>query len=410
MLYPKPPLPLDSEENLALRATLDSEFPERREVLHSLPYEVKQSLDIWSHSAILVDVATASVLYQKNATLVIPPASMTKLFVMAVLEEDIKTGKISLNDVVTLPPECYEENMPLDASIMGLHKGQIITVGELLLGLCVASANDAAIALAVHDCGNVNAFVERMNALSRSLHLFHTHFVEPSGYSEQNETTATEFAAFCLWYIRNFPASLAKYHSLTSCEVAGKTLYATNPLLGKMKGCDGLKTGFINESGYNIALTASRGERRYLSVTMKGPGSNAIEGNKTRVHDGTILMDAAFDNFTTFIDTDFSNMYIVKTPNATVKAVQVVQAFSGDMAVPRNIEITRTKELIPALYSTKLVKAGETIGWVRFTCESGVLQSIPLVCTVDIVPQKSFIKSKIDFLLYRIFLKEKSKN
>ena len=211
---PKPASDLTHLQQVYLQEQLDKNFPERLALVSALPYKtVDADLFINAASAILIDTQTGSILFEKNADALIPPASMTKLVEMYVVFEAVEKGEVSLDDIVPLPPQSWAINLPRDASIMFLAEGQRVTLNELLLGLAIASGNDASIAVANYICGNMEDFVERMNRVVEGLGLTHTHFVESSGYSELNVTTAREFAAFSRVYINRFGYALQNYHS-----------------------------------------------------------------------------------------------------------------------------------------------------------------------------------------------------
>ena len=206
---------LTSQESASLENLLIQQYPEKYKNLKVLPYKISQpQLDIWAKSAILIDVSNGNVLYQKNADLIIPPASMTKLFAMYVVEEEVAAGRLSYDQVIPLPTESWACNMPPHSSLMFLGKDQRVTLEELLLGLSICSGNDAAYALAYTVCGSMEEFVERMNRAARELGLKNTHFVESSGYSELNKTTAREMADFAGAYLRRHPESLHRFHSV----------------------------------------------------------------------------------------------------------------------------------------------------------------------------------------------------
>ena len=406
--------PLTSEENQALSELLNNQYPEEHKVLKRLPYNIGQSLlDIWAKSAILLDVSNGNILYEKNADAIIPPASMTKLFAMYVVEEEIAKGRFSYDQIIPLPAESWACNMPPHSSLMFLGKGQRVTMEELLLGLSICSGNDAAYALAYTVSGTMEAFVEQMNLVARELGLENTHFVESSGYSELNQTTAREMAEFAAIYLRRHPDSLHRFHSVLdftypkarnlapgdkpqaqdfSQGLPQKITMAitqenTNPLLGKLQGCDVLKTGYIDESGYNLALTAIRGETRFLSVTMGGPGNNAKEGQAGRVHDGTELMEWAFSNFA---DTSLEvkvHPYLVRSFNASEKMLRLVPAFTeSTFTVPyvsgsnmtENLDSVRIEVQLPD-YTWGSVEQGSVQGKIVISVADYILQEIPLV-------------------------------
>ena len=406
---PENAVAVTEEQNQELSALLDSLYPEKRaSILKELPYSVtKANLDVWSGSAILIDASNGCVLFEKNADEIIPPASIAKLFVMYIVFEEVAEGKISLDDVVTLPERSWAVNLPSDASLMFLGQGQIVTLRELLKGLAVASGNDAAIAVATYISGSVNAFVERMNDECAALGLTHTHFVEPSGYDENNLTTARELAAFCREYVTRFPQSVEEFHSAPSIKYPleknlppwqkdrgdSVAVYQrnTNPLLGVLEGCDGIKTGFIYESRYNLALTAKRNGVRFISITMKGTGVGSKQGNAGRVHDGTEMMEWAFSSFADFnpADSDLPDSYPVASlgsKNTNGKFVNLLPAWKTPITVPHiNGEtalddaksVTATVNLPRFIYGE--VEKGKAYGQIQYKLGDVILETVPLV-------------------------------
>ena len=201
--------PLDFNQTSQLNLELKNKYPEQTELLKPLPYTLPElGIQVGAQSAILIDVSNGNIIYEKNADTIIPPASMTKLFAMYVVEKEISAGRLHYDDIIPLPPECWACNMPPHSSLMFLGKGQVVTLEELLLGLSICSGNDAAYALAYTVCNSMEEFVELMNQAAIDAGLTHTHFVESSGYSEKNITTAREMAAFCRLYILEHPDSL----------------------------------------------------------------------------------------------------------------------------------------------------------------------------------------------------------
>ena len=405
---------LTEEEASQLNRILLSQYQEEHQIVKKLPYNIgKPQLDIWAKSAILIDVSNGYILYEKNPDTVIPPASMTKLFAMYVVEEEIASGRFSYDQQIPLPPESWACNMPPHSSLMFLGKDQQVTMEELLLGLSICSGNDAAYALAYTVSGTMEAFVEKMNQVAEELGLSHTHFVESSGYSELNQTTAREMAEFSAIYLRRHPDSLHRFHSVLDFTypkaknlAPGDKLRAqdfsqglpqkitmsitqenTNPLLGKLEGCDGLKTGYIDESGYNLALTAVRGQTRFLSVTMGGPGSNAREGQAGRVHDGTELMEWAFKNFADISLELKVHPYLVRSFNASEKMLRLIPAFrEGSFTVPyvtgsnmsENLDAVRIEVKLPDFCWGSVVQ-GQPYGSIVISIDDYILQEIPLV-------------------------------
>ncbi len=397
------PAELSPDQIEFLNASIEQNWPDKNQLLHSLPYNTSKPLfDIYAKSAILVDVSTGDILFEKNADEEIPPASMTKLVEMYVVFKEIQSGRISLDDVVPLFPECWAVNLPYDASKMFIQEGHKVTLRELLLGLAIASGNDASIAVAHYVAGSMEEFVNRMNKVISDLGLKKTHFVESSGYSELNITTAREFAAFARVYLTDFPWSLEMFHAQKvlkyplqhnlpnwqSDEPDKQTIvqYNTNKLLGLLDGCDGLKTGFIYESGYNIALTSERNGRRFISITMKGPGRGSVQGNKFRIQDGTTLMEFAFSRFAPYKGNGKERNYTIGCSGTEYRSIRLVPALDEKFSVPfiagatpeeaaSMIEVTAS---IPP-YINGEIQCGQELGFLNYSLDGKTLRKIPLV-------------------------------
>jgi D-alanyl-D-alanine carboxypeptidase (penicillin-binding protein 5/6) len=266
--------------------------------------------EIASRSAVLLDAATGTILYYKNPDEEIPPASLTKLMTIHLALREIETGRASLEEIISPPVESWAGNQPPRSSLMFLGEGQTPSLRDLLLGLAVPSGNDAAVAVALRFAPSVGDFAGMMNLEAANMGLIKTRFTEPSGISEHNMTTAREFASFCRFYLEAHPDAPRDYHSVLNFayprpENAARgspaksaiVQYNRNTLLGKFEGVDGLKTGYIDESGYNIALTAGRGGTRFIAVILGAPA--APGGDRLRDADGRELLNWAFANYKT---------------------------------------------------------------------------------------------------------------
>ena len=379
-------------------------LPERA-ALQKLPYKLvmTEDLRVNAGACIVLDTSNNCIIYQKNQNAIIPPASMLKLVVMYIVFQEVDAGNVSLSDVVPLPPECWHINIPSDSSKMFLAEGQTVTLHELLQGLAVCSGNDAAIAVAHYISGSVDAFVERMNYEMKLLGLEESHFVEPSGYSEKNITTPYEFAIFANHYINKYPESLTDYHSLLSFEYPkeenlpkyqqgqGRTpilQYNTNKTLGKIEGVNGLKTGFIYESGYNLSLTAERNGSQFLSITMKGPGQGSTQGNFYRMEDASTILEWAFNSFSS-VELDDVKSQSVVVSGGKQKSVSLVADIPETLTVPHiqeNLDLTVTIKKSDIVKAP--VKEGATYGHVVYSLGDKILQEVPLVAyeSVDHAP------------------------
>ena len=275
-----------------------------------VPY-LESAPEIESRAAVLIDFETGTALYVKNHNEEIPPASLTKLMTIHLLQKEIASGRVTLDEIVPIGLESWAQSQPPRSSLMFLAPGQEVTLREIILGLSVSSGNDAAVAAALFIAPSVEEFSDMMTQEARRMGLRITRFVEPSGISEYNMTTAAEFAAFSREYLRLYPHSLDQFHSVlefaypTAANVSPafrnnpRTIVQANrnALLRTFPGVDGLKTGYIDEAGFNIALTAERDGTRFIAVILGAPAGPG--GDRIRNRDSERLLSWAFENFRT---------------------------------------------------------------------------------------------------------------
>ncbi len=217
-----------------------------------------------ARSAILLDMESGRVLFEQNADCLIAPASITKVLTLYLVFEAIKQGHVRLSDKVVVSRRAARAG----GSRMGLKAGARVPMEEIIKGMAVVSGNDACVAAAEHISGSVERFVEKMNAKARELGMSRSHFMTPNGLPAAGQlTTARDIARLSIAYIHRFPESLA-IHSMQSYAYGRRSHHNANRLLGKCPGVDGLKTGFVCASGYNISATARRNHTRILAVVM----------------------------------------------------------------------------------------------------------------------------------------------
>lgn len=418
--------PLSAEQRAEFSRAMDELYPERTKTLRALPYEAPAAdFELKAGAAILVDYESGCVLYQKNDGQVIPPASMTKLFLIQCVLEKIKRGEARLDQTIPLDERSWAASAPPHSSLMFLGKGQIVTLEELLAGLSVASGNDAAAAIAYSLYGSMEHFLAEANAIVRAAGLEKTVVVEPSGYSEENLTTPREMASFCRLYVKNYPAALEKFHSIKKFvypkesnlppEQRGRApqdfsrgipkeiwtsfdFENTNKLLGVLPGCDGIKTGHIIESGYNLALTSKRGDQRFISVTMLGPGDTLAQGDAGRCADGTTLHEWAYKKFSRFEPSAFSQTeFVVPLYGSEKTFVRLAPAQSGALPVPKNASVS-VKATSPA-FLFGAIKLGQECGSLEIMDGGRVLQRIPLAAAESSRAANQFIQRSDEIIL-----------
>jgi D-alanyl-D-alanine carboxypeptidase len=244
--------------------------------------------------AIATDAATGAILFEDNADAVSPPASMTKLMTFAVLDDEIRSGSLSLTTPVTVTHEDAKVALIRDSTEVWLMQGETFPVEELIYAMMIQSANDAAYALAHKSAGTVTAFVAKMNAKARELGMANSTFRSPNGFpppsrriSEGDLTTPRDYAVLCRYLLLH--TDVLKYTSIKSRPFgAGVRLKPTlmnnhNNLLGRIPGVDGLKTGFTSGAGFCLSATALRNGHRVIVVMMDSPDSRTRDLNVQQI-------------------------------------------------------------------------------------------------------------------------------
>ncbi len=347
-------------------------------------------------SIVLMDFDTKRILYSKNPNLVFPPASLTKIVTIYTALIEAEKRNIKLKSIVPISDAASYYNAPLNSSLMFLEKGQIVNFEEILKGLSVSSGNDASIAIAEFVVGDLNSFVNLMNINVLNLGLLNMHFVEPSGYSNENKITALDMAFFVKSYIEKFKFMLnihsLKYFVYPKSKNLGTTLSSkflnlkqknANLLISDYPYSDGLKTGYIKESGLNLVATAQKYGRRLIAVVLGVEKGINRFGEKMRALIAKDLFEYGFNEYSKFplivklkekvyngtVDTValFSKepFYYVLTKDEFDKLKisytvdKLVAPLSGDMPVGRAMIFLENEKVGDvALFSNKVNKLG----------------------------------------------------
>ncbi len=237
-------------------------------------------------AAILVDMSNEKILYAHNPDMVIPPASLTKVLSMYVALDYVRNGYVKLSDFVTVSKEAAKQ----PGSRMSLRAGEKVRLDRLLYGMAVSSGNDASLAIAEHIAGSQKIFVRLMNQHAKELNMERSFFQNPHGLPAKKQvTTARDMATLACSYLKNHPEAL-RYHNETQIRHNGRLSTNKNPVLGTVEGADGLKTGWITASGYNLISTVKRGDTRLVAVVLGAKNANIRE--ETSIN----LLEAGFDS------------------------------------------------------------------------------------------------------------------
>jgi len=246
-------------------------------------FPAKQAGKLAVKSALVTEYATGKTLYSQDADRRIPPASLTKVMTMYLVFDLVASGKASFSDRIKVSRRADSTG----GSTMGLRAGEVVTLEELMRGMAVASGNDACIAVAEH-FGGVPHWVDMMNRKARALGMTGTTFKNPNGLPASGQlTTARDLTKLAVSYLHHYPQAL-RYHSTTEINHNGAVHGNTNRLLGSCDGVDGIKTGYVDASGYNIIATAKRGNARVIAVVLGG------RTKQVRNREATRILDASF--------------------------------------------------------------------------------------------------------------------
>jgi D-alanyl-D-alanine carboxypeptidase len=235
------------------------------------PYDIAAS----RYAAIVEDASSGEVLYEKNADATRYPASISKIMTLYLTFEALEAGRLKLTDPIYVSQ--HAANMA--PSKLGLRPGESVTVDEAIRAVTVKSCNDIAVALAEKIGGSESQFAALMTLRAQELGMSNTHYVNASGLPDMRQvSSARDIATLSRAIMRDYP-QYYHYFGVQSLDWGGRTIRNHNGLLGRAPGVDGLKTGYINASGFNLAASAQRDGRRLIVVVMGGSSAAARDAH-----------------------------------------------------------------------------------------------------------------------------------
>ncbi len=330
-------------------------------------------LDVAGKSALLMDAATGTILYEKNAHEKLHPASVTKVMTLLLIMEAIDQHKIGWKDSVTASDSAAAKG----GSQIYLKVGETMTVTDLVKSIAVSSANDAACAMAEHIAGSESAFVEQMNRRAAELGMADTHFVNCTGLDDSSEaashlTSAHDIAIMSRQLLNHHP-DILKFTTIWMDTVRNGTfgLANTNKLIRFYTGATGLKTGYTDAAGFCLSASAQRDGMTLIAVVM------GAETSQDRFNSCKQMLDYGFANFAT-IQPPMEEGCV---PVILGQQSQVQVIPSGDTRLlidkSQRASVTTTMEL--ESYVTAPVSRGQRIGWLTIRSGDQMLAQIPMV-------------------------------
>ena len=352
-------------------------------------------IPLTSHAALLMEKETGEILFAQNEHEALPPASVTKIMTMLLVMEAIDDGAISAEDVVTVSAHAAS----MGGSQVFLSEGEQITVDDLLKALCVASGNDASVALAEHVSGVTELFVEEMNSRARALGMLDTHFVNCTGLTAEGHlTSAYDIALMSRELLLHHP-EIRNYTTIWMDTLRGGTfgLSNTNKLIRFYDGATGLKTGYTDKAGYCISATAERDGMELIAVIMDG------ETADKRNTDAKALLNYGFSTYALTHIAPVEPLPPIPVTLGAEDTVAVVLPSDGCAVLTEKATaatLTQTIDLPEAVAAP--IAAGDRLGTLTVHSGDTVIQTLPLLAERD-VPQLTWWQMTVRMLKMAIF-------
>jgi len=340
-------------------------------------------------SAILMEATTGRVLYEWNADEQLPPASVTKIMTILLVMEAIDAGQLSLTDPVTVS----DFASTMGGSQVFLKAGEVMCVEDLLKSVVVASANDAAVALAEHLCGSEEDFVARMNQRAKELGMANTHFENTNGLDDTTEnhvTSARDIAIMSAELLRH--PTVLNYTTIWMDTIRGGefTLTNTNRLIRFYNGANGLKTGSTSRAKYCISATALRDNLQLIAVIMASPTRDVRNETAKK------LLDYGFANFS-YVYREGGSIDSIPLLGSDQDTLSAEYGSFGSVTAKNNGSEITSETILPETI-TAPVRQGDCIGKITYFRNGELLGEVEI--------KASETAERIDFftLFARLFV------
>lgn len=341
-------------------------------MMHSVVVFAESNTDLGlnAKSAILMEESTGNILYESNPDERLPIASVTKVMTMLLIMEAVDSGKISLDDMVTVS----ENAMSYGGSTMFLETGEQLTVNDMLKGIAVASANDGCVAMAEHLAGSESAFVDMMNERAKELGMENTHFMNTNGLDEDDHYSSARDVAIMSRELMKHE-TIFNYTSIWMDTLRGGKfqLANTNKLIRFYDGANGLKTGSTSKALCCLSAAAKRNDMQLIAVVLGAPTS------AERFASAKSLLDYGFANYA--VNTQITagdEVQKIAVEKGVDKEVDVVAGDSCSTLVKKGQEDNITKEIKIDETITAPIEAGQKIGTMTISRDGEVIADIDL--------------------------------
>ena len=358
-------------QNDALIAPVNAETVNYQQITSTASENVLIEND--ARSLILIEAETGTVLYEQDADLALPPASVTKVMTMLLVMEAIDSGMITYDEAVTV--SAYAANM--GGSQVYLEEGEQMTVHEMLKCVVVSSANDACVALAEHIAGSEEAFVARMNERARELGMEHTNFENTNGLDDDTVNhviSARDIAIMSAELITKHPKIL-EYSSIWMDSIRGGSfgLTNTNRLIRFYNGANGLKTGSTSKAKFCISASAKRNGMQLICVVM------GAQTRDSRNETAKKLFDYGFANYAYESFSGAQAAKITEIPITGAMQSTIPLSFGSFETVvdKQNSGKIEAQVVLPEKLSAP-IKQGQQVGKVVYSLNGETLATVPI--------------------------------
>ena len=344
------------------------------------------AVEVTAPSAILMEMTTGTVLYEKDADTARPPASVTKVMTMLLIFDALAEGKIQLEDKVTTSE--YASSM--GGSQVFLETGEKQTVETLLKCISIASANDACVAMAEYISGNEEEFVRQMNLRAEGLGMKHTHFVNCNGLdAEGHETSARDIALMSRELLLKYP-EIHNYctiwmENITHTTSKGSSEFGltnTNKLIRQYEYATGLKTGSTGKAKFCVSATGRKDDIDLIAVIM------AADDSKARVRDAITLLNYGFGKCQKYTEKKQKKISPVEVRGGREKQVKVRQQGAFTYVDTTGADLTKIENKTRKDKNVKApLKKGEKVGETMYYLNGKRIGSIDIITTEEIEKQ-----------------------
>ena len=330
-------------------------------------------------SAILVETSTGKILYEKNKDERLSVASLTKMMAQILILEANESGKLDWDEKITASANASGYG----GTQIYLETGEVMTAGDLMKGVSMASANDATVALAERIAGSEEKFVSMMNKKAKELGLQNTNFVNPTGLDEDNHYSSSyDLAIIAMELMKH--KEIFKFSSIYEDYLRQDTpnkfwLVNTNKLVRLYEGADGLKTGFTDNAGYTMAVTAKRGNMRLLAIVL-GEAVSKVRNQETQE-----LLDYGFNLY---------KVNVVRKKGEVIDSIKVKKGNKDkvDVVLKEDATVLSKKSDSDKAYKEKIilnkidlpVKKNDKVGILELYSDNKKIGSYDLIINKDI--------------------------